>query len=379
MECAGCHNSLADAVDAGFRAVQVFDIPLVEQQVTELHLARRRCACGTVTAAPAPAGVHGPTCYGPNLRAFATLLAADGQISTERTAKLIEGLLNIPVSTGFVDRCLTRLDEPLADFEAHLKQALRRAEVIGTDETPISLSGAPGYAYTVHAENLTWYGAADNRGHAALDGFGILPGHHGVLIRDDYVGYHKYDTHLAGVQLCCAHILRDLQGVIDNAPDAERAAWAQAAQRVLREAGRAVEQARADGDTSLPPGEQERIAAEFGQTVRCGISINPHPPGTKKSKARQLAERLRDKSHQVLCFTWDFTPGLTWTNNASEQALRDIKVKMKVSGCWRGLPGARRYLRIRSYLTTARAHGHSAMRAIRDALTGNPWLPPLSA
>ncbi|MBT2540571.1 hypothetical protein J7E99_07625 [Streptomyces sp. ISL-44] len=79
-ECAGCHNSLADAVDAGFRAVQVFDIPLIEQQVTELHLARRRCACGTVTAAaPAPAGVHGPTCYGPNLRAFATLLAADAR------------------------------------------------------------------------------------------------------------------------------------------------------------------------------------------------------------------------------------------------------------------------------------------------------------
>lgn len=67
------------------------------------------------------------------------------QISTERTAKLIEGLLNIPFSTGFVDRCLTRLNKPLADFEAHLKQALRRAAVIGTDETSISLSGAPGF------------------------------------------------------------------------------------------------------------------------------------------------------------------------------------------------------------------------------------------
>ncbi|MCX5612628.1 MULTISPECIES: hypothetical protein [unclassified Streptomyces] len=67
------------------------------------------------------------------------------QISTERTAKLIEGLLNIPFSTGFVDRCLTRLDKRLADFEAHLKQALRRAAVIGTDETSISLSGAPGF------------------------------------------------------------------------------------------------------------------------------------------------------------------------------------------------------------------------------------------
>lgn len=52
---------------------------------------------------------------------------------------------------------------------------------------------------------------------------------------------------------------------------------------------------------------------------------------------------------------------------------------MKVSGCWRGLPGARRYLRIRSYLATARAHGLTAMPAIHDALTGTPWLPPTTA
>ncbi|MGY3205176.1 IS66 family transposase [Streptomyces sp. TE5632] len=377
-ECADCSRSLSDAAEEGFRAVQVFDIPLIEREVTEVRLIRRRCRCGVVTCADVPPGVSGPACYGPNLRAFATLLAAEGQISTERTAKLVAGLLGIEVSCGFVDRCLSRLDAPLARFEAELKQALRRSPVLGTDETPISLAGGRGYAYTVRSTSLTWYGAADNRGHAALDGFGILSGYSGVLIRDDYVGYHKYDAHLAGVQLCCAHLLRDLQGVIDNAPDEEHAAWAQAAQQVLREAGQSVEQAHAAGEGMVPERERARIEGEFLTAARCGISVNPHCGG-KKSKARQLAERLIDKAPQVLRFTWDFTPGLTWTNNASEQALRDIEVKMKVSGCWRQLAGARRYLRIRSYLTTARAHGLTAMRAIRDALTGTPWLPPATA
>jgi transposase len=373
--CAGCNSPLSDAVEEGFRAVQVFDIPLIERYVTEVRLIRRRCRCGAVTGADAPAGISGPTCYGPNLRSFVTLLAAEGQISTERTAKLIAGLLDVEVSTGFVDRCLSRLDAPLDRFEAELKQALRESEVLGADESPISLAGERGYAYTVRSTGLTWYGAADNRGHAALDGFGILPGYGGVLIRDDYVGYHKYDAHLAGVQLCCAHLLRDLQGVIDNAPDEEHAAWARAAQRILREAGQAVGQAHAAGHTTRHENGHARIKKEFLNAARCGISVNPHSGG-KKSKARQLAERLIDRAPQVLRFTWDFTPGLTWTNNASEQALRDIKVKMKVSGCWRGLTGARRYLRIRSYLTTARTHGLTAMRAIRDALTSTPWLPP---
>lgn len=377
-ECAGCAGPLSDAVEEGFRAVQVFDIPMVKREVTELRLVRRRCRCGAMTCADAPPGISGPACYGPNLRAFATLLAAEGQISTERTAKLITGLLDIEVSTGFVDRCLSRLDAPLGQFETRLNQALRASPVLGADETPISVAGERGYAYTVRATGLTWYGAADNRGHAALDGFGVLPGYRGVLIRDDYVSYHKYDAHLAGVQLCCAHLLRDLQGVIDNAPDQEHAAWASAAQRILREADKAVGQAHAAGDTTLPEGERSRFEEEFLTAARCGISVNPHNGG-KKSKARQLAARLIDKAHQVLRFTRDFTPGLTWTNNASEQALRDIKVKMKVSGCWRGLTGARRYLRIRSYLTTARAHGLTAMQAIRDALTGTPWLPPVAA
>lgn len=374
-ECADCNSPLSSAAQEGFRAVQVFDIPLIERYVTEVRLVRRRCRCGVVTCADAPPGISGPTCYGPNLRAFATLLATEGQISTERTAKLIAGLLDVEVSTGFVDRCLSRLDAPLDRFEAELKQALRQSQVLGADESPISLAGERGYAYTVRSTGLTWYGAADNRGHAALDGFGILPGYGGVLIRDDYVGYHKYDTHLAGVQLCCAHLLRDLQGVIDNASDQEHAAWARVAQRILREAGQAVEQAHATGHTTLHESEHARIKKEFLNAARCGISVNPHS-GQKKPKARQLAERLLGKAHQVLRFTRDFTPGLTWTNNASEQALRDIKVKMKVSGCWRGLTGARRYLRIRSYLTTTRAHGLTAMRAIHDALTGTPWLPP---
>ncbi len=38
-----------------------------------------------------------------------------------------------------------------------------------------------------------------------------------------------------------------------------------------------------------------------------------------------------------------------------------------------------RWCRIRSYLDTAAAHGITALDAIRDALAGKPWLPPLPA
>ena len=38
-----------------------------------------------------------------------------------------------------------------------------------------------------------------------------------------------------------------------------------------------------------------------------------------------------------------------------------------------------RWCRIRSYLDSATAHGLAALNAIRAALAGKPWLPPLPA
>jgi hypothetical protein len=65
------------------------------------------------------------------------------------------------------------------------------------------------------------------------------------------------------------------------------------------------------------------------------------------------------------------------SNNASEQAIRGIKVHQKISGCWKTLDTLRRHCRIRSYLTTARNHGIPTLTAIRDALIASPWLPPI--
>jgi len=49
------------------------------------------------------------------------------------------------------------------------------------------------------------------------------------------------------------------------------------------------------------------------------------------------------------------------------------------SAYWHSLATLARWCRIRSYLDSAAAHGITALDAIRDALTGKPWLPPLPA
>jgi hypothetical protein len=57
------------------------------------------------------------------------------------------------------------------------------------------------------------------------------------------------------------------------------------------------------------------------------------------------------------------------TDNGSKNAIRGHKLAAKISDCWRTLSTLQRHCRIRSYLTTARTHGHHPRAAIRDAST----------
>jgi hypothetical protein len=381
--------------------VQVFDIPAIAVEVTEYQMMRRDCACGHSTTARPPAGsgiTGGPTCYGPNVVAAATLLASTDVLGVERTAALMSALLGVEVSTGFVSRCLVRLDDAItaAGFEDALKTALLAQGVLGTDETAAPLTSAAKavdgcanpHVYTVRTmrahtgggPDLVWYGAAGTRAKSAISAFGILDDYTGVLVRDDYGGYLSYDDQLGGVQQCLAHLLRHLADVaaITDPRDPHAQAWTEQAARSLRAAVTAVRAARTTGATGLDPDLLAGLRRSFDQAVAVGISANLSrrwPGGNHPGLV--LARRLKTKAAQVWLFTtrFDVPP----TNNGSEQAIRGYKIAAKVSGCWRTLATLQRHCRIRSYLTTTTSHAHPPLHAIRDALAGNTWMPPTPA
>jgi transposase len=321
----------------------------------------------------------------------ATLLASTDVIGVERAADLMGALLKAPVSTGFVSRCLVRLDAALtaAGFEDALKDALRSADVLGTDETPAPLTTAATSAedcgnphvytvrtmraYTSGGPDLIWYGAAGNRTKASITGLGILDGFAGALVRDDYGGYLSYDTGLAGVQQCLAHLYRYLDDAYATGPESQ--IWTRQAGDALRAASAAVRAARDARQAELDPALLDRLRHSYDQAVAFGISVNLSRPWHKgKHPGLILARRLQRKAGQVWLFAtrFDVPP----TNNGSENAIRGYKLAAKISGCWRTLATLQRHCRIRSYLTTARSHGHHPLTAIRDALTGNTWMPP---
>jgi len=380
-QCSTCGEHLdTDSPREGFTPVQQWDIPPVTLTKIQFDLMRRRCSAGHVTQAPAPAGVAGPVCYGPHVRAFTAHIAYRGHVSMERTAEMLAELFGAPVSTGFVASCLTRLSAQLAGFETGLKQALATTARLHHDETPVPVNGATAYVYTARTTDLIWYGAHQTRTHEALDGFDILPRFAGVLIRDDWHGYHKYSDPTRGgmvahVQLCCAHLMRELKAVWESDPAGQ--AWAEQMRQTVKKARRTVDTAIERGVDSLSPTMMESLRDLYLNTAQQGVTANTHGTAGRSHDAYKLAKRMRERVDQVLYFTLDFDT--EWTNNPAEQAIRMAKLQAKISGSWRSMRGLAAFCRIRSYIATAKAHGVEVFTALRNAFLGDPWSIPTTA
>jgi transposase len=118
---------------------------------------------------------------------------------------------------------------------------------------------------------------------------------------------------------------------------------------------------------------------QYRNLLKAGRRANPFTPEQsarkrpKQSKAQNLLDRLEGYDDCILAFLWELN--LPFTNNEAERAFRMMKVRLKISGCFRTLAGARRHARIRSYISTLRKHGLPVLEYLRHALDGHPFLP----
>ena len=90
--------------------------------------------------------------------------------------------------------------------------------------------------------------------------------------------------------------------------------------------------------------------------------------GNRRSKARNLLERLRGFEGDVLRFMEN--PIVPFTNNLGENDIRMTKVQQKISGCFRSVEGAKIFCRVRGYLSTCRKQDVSASQALQLLFEG---------
>lgn len=202
-----------------------------------------------------------------------------------------------------------------------------------------------------------------NRGQAGIDDNGVLLGFRGVAIHDCWRPYFSYEECLHG--LCNEHLLRELLGVEQNTGQV----WACLMADLLRKFRWFVDQYKAFGLDSLPVECVDEFGFEYGRIVSLGLGVNPLVVGVRKrSKVRCLLDRFLLYEVEVCRFSWDFR--VPFTNNLAERDIRGCKVKLKVSGCFRSVLGARNYCRIASIVGTVIKQKKSVFHTISGIIAG---------
>lgn len=346
--CIGCGGDLAGAPLAGVLRRQVFDIPEPVVEVTEHEMRSRRCACGRVTAASAPAGVDAPVSYGPNIAAICSYLYAGRFLSKNRTADALSELFGVPISGGTVAGFLARhaADVRASGVIEAIKTGLREAAVAHFDETGFRVKARLHWVHSASTGKWSLLTVHAKRGSAAMDDAGILPYLRGIAVHDAWAPYDTYTG--AGHALCGSHVLRELVAGIEQA-SAGAWCWAAQARDALLDLEGLVDQARAAGHTRVDPVSKAELVHRLRSAALCGASAAG--TGKAKDKERALARRLRDRQRDYLRFLDDgFT--VPFDNNAAEREIRMLKLRQKVSGSMRTLEGARDFCDLRSYLAT---------------------------
>jgi transposase len=376
-----CGADLADARDLGVRySHQVTDLPEARAVTIQHDRHEAECACGRRHVADAPpeaAGAPGTVSYGLNFQAWCVFLLVMHHVPVERCADIIESMSGTRPSDGWVYALLERAARAVAAANTAIRALIILARVICGDETPLRAGPGPKtakkYLQVACTSLLTNY-FLGGRDLASFRQFVHSDLHGTVVVHDRYACYDAFDG--ISHQLCTQHLLRDLEDAAQTYPDA---IWPSQIAGALRGLIHAASLARDQGLAAVPGQMTAEHLTLFRRGVAVGLSQVRRVPGakTRQPPGRLLLECLRHREADVLRFLTD--TAVPPTSNQAERDLRPSKTQQKISGRLRSEKTTRDRYAIRGYASTAAKHGIAVFTAIRDALAGNPWIPPIPA
>lgn len=356
----------ADYKEVGYESRQVFDID-ISRIVTEYQAQILEDENGKRFIAPFPDDVKKAVQYGKNIKAHSVYMSQFQLIPYNRIQDYFQDQLQIPISTGTLFNFNKEAHGLLERFEQRAKSELAKSPLVHADETGININGKRLWLHSASSLKWTFFAAHQKRGKEAMDDIGILPFFTGTLCHDHWKPYYKYTC---SHSLCNAHHLRELT----RAWEQDGQHWAKQMKALLEKINRAVN----DAGGALCAKEGEQYRRKYRAILKEGDSESPPPDETnrkgkrgriKRTKARNLLERLRDYEDDTLLFMENLI--VPFTNNLGENDLRMTKVQQKISGCFRSIDGAQIFCRVRSYLSTCRKQGFSSSHALAVLFEGN--------
>jgi len=368
--CSRCGQDLLGVEATQVDRRQVVDLPPMRLEVTEHQAEVKVCPqCQAVTRGVFPVEVEYAVQYGARAKSLLVYLSEYQLIPYARVSEIFEDLLGQSLSPGTLWNALGEMFDHLAPTEQGIKQDIQQAGVAHFDETGLYVSGHRQWLHTASTPALTYYAAHPKRGREAMDAIGILPGYRGVAEHDHWGPYLGYTECVHA--FCNAHHLRELTGVLEQ----EQAVWAYELKELLLEIKAQVDHAKYAHQEALPWVQRAFYLECYHTILTKGLGtyaseeggVDPPKRGRKKrSKGHNLLLRLLKYPTETLRFMEDFR--VPFDNNLVERDIRMVKVKQKISGCFRSEEGARYFCRIRGFISTVKKQGKNVFQELTNAL-----------
>ncbi len=347
--CNGCGEDLQHIVSILKESRQEVVIPPIQACYIEHRSHSKVCAqCGKVCTAALPGHLTAPIQYGGSVGALVSYLSVYQYIPYYRMSVLLKDLFGLPISQGSIDNLLERTAQKALPIYNTIQQKIQQSQVIGSDETGASFGGKKGWFHTWQTTVLTFIVASFNRGYKTIeqyfaDGFPLS-----VYVSDCWAAQLKVVAFLH--QLCTAHLLRELR----NFEDALGCKWSIAMKQLLQDAIALKKQ--------LTPQDYLQSCTAVNQIEERLTQLLQADHFTSHKKVQAFNKRLIKNKDSILTFLHH--PKVPPDNNGSEQAIRNVKVKAKVSGQFRSERGATRFAILRSVIDTTIKNTQNVFEAL---------------
>lgn len=362
--CPGCNIDLTKTPITKIYKRQVFDIPEVKPFITEHHIEVKYCSgCKQNIEAPISKLVTASVQYGNKTKALVAYLHTQHLIPKDRITNMMDDIYGIKMSVGTVENIMQTGASTVEFIVENIAEQLRVISLKHVDESGIRVAGKTQWLHGISNNKLVHYRASEKRGDVPKD---LL----GTVVHDHFPSYYSQLTNVLHA-LCNAHHLRELKAAIEI----DKEYWAHQMRRLLL-FGNLVK-TNTPGDITIE--WLARFRKLYNQIIARGLNYHEKLGVLGKSKrgkvkrrpGHNLLLRLQNRIDDALRFLYDLD--VPFTNNLAEQDLRMIKIKLKISGCFRTAAGAKVFLTMKSYAATAKKQGIRILDALASAFENKPF------
>ncbi len=316
---------------------QVVDIPPPVLPIyTEYRNYKIKCTCGHCQDSSYPQGVDNYIQYGPNIQSAITYQSVYQYIPYKRLQDFLKQWYSLNLSQGTITNILNKMANKALPLYNAIKGSLEQATSVGSDETGASVNGKKQWMWVWQNSLMTFISLANSRGQKVITK--LFPnGFVNAIIGTDRWAA-QLNTQAKGHQLCMAHLLRDLVYLIET----EKSSFAKQIKELFSHAIKLKKQ-------KLKYSKDDPIVLQVESKLEALLKKELSTEDYKKTETF----RKSMVKHRNSIFTFLYYENVEPDNNASERAIRNIKVKQKISGQFKTDKGGDNFAILRTVIDTA--------------------------